>query len=351
MRFLLFVGASNTLAESEIETQISGAIPHQPNVFLLESKSVLLVTELVSRLGCSIKLARELAGVSPELQSIADLIQVKNFSLTSLDDFKSSSILNQEIKNIREKGRFILPKDQFGLSPILIKKHRIDEFFIDQKAETVWQTVWVHDFEHWIKKDRHLPFANAKAGILPPKIARSMVNLVPVEPKGKLLLDPFCGSGRVLVEAAELGYTIAGTDIIQKQVEETKANLSFLGFDAQVEVLDATHLSNKFHDVDAIVTEPFLGKPNLRPDQIKYLVPGLEKLYLGCLKDWLRVLNPGGYIVMVFPVFDTGKHIYKTSSVIDGKLELSYNLLKRDILYSRPNAEVRREIVILQKKH
>ncbi len=350
MRFLLFVGASNTLAESEIETQIPGAILYQPNTFLFESGSVLLATELVSRLGCSIKLARELVGVAPDLQSIADLIQAKNFSITSLDDFKSSPTINQEIKNIREKGRFILPKDQFGLSPILIKKHRIDEFFIDQKAETVWQTIWVHDFEHWIKKDRHLPFANAKAGILPPKIARSMVNLVPLEPKGKLLVDPFCGSGRILVEAAEVGYQIGGADILEEQVHETKANLNIMEFEARLEVLDATHLSNKFHDVDAIVTEPFLGKPNLRPDRIKYLVPGLQKLYLGCLKDWLKALKSGGYIVMVFPVFDTGKHIYKTSGVIDEKLELSYNLLKRGILYSRPNAEVRREIVILQKK-
>jgi hypothetical protein len=60
-------------------------------------------------------------------------------------------------------------------------------------------------------------------------------------------------------------------------------------------------------------------------------------------------LKPGGYVVMVFPSFDDGKHIYKTSGVIDGKLELGYNLLKRDILYSRPNADVRREIVVLQK--
>lgn len=350
MRFLLFVGASNTLAESEIETQIPGARMHQPNIFLFESESVLLATELVSRLGCSIKLAQELSGVAPEIQSITDLIEAKNFSLTSLDDFKSSPTLNQEIKNIREKGRFILPKDQFGLSPILIKKHRIDEFFIDQKTETVWQTAWVHDYEHWIKKDRHLPFANAKAGILPPKIARSMVNLVPLDPQGKLLVDPFCGSGRVLVEAAELGYQIGGADILEKQVRETRANLNLMEFEARLEVLDATHLSDRFHQVDAIVTEPFLGKPNLRPDQISYLVPGLQKLYLGCLKDWLKVLKTDGYIVMVFPLFDTGKHIYKTSSVIDGKLELSYNLLKRDILYSRPNAEVRREIVILQKK-
>ena len=350
MRFILFVGASNTLAESEIEAQVKGAVATRPNIYVFEAENESVAIDLASKLGCSIKLAQELFGVVPSVQSVADLIQSKNFSLTSLDIFKESGRINQEIKDFLGKGRFILPKDQFGLSPVLLKKHKIDEFFVDEKQEEVWKTVWIHDYEHWIKKDRHMPFANAKAGILPPKIARSMVNLVPLDPSGKLLVDPFCGSGRILIEAAELGYEVGGTDILADQVRETKANLDFMGFEAKLEVLDATHLSDKFHDVDAIVTEPFLGKPNLRPDQIRYLVPGLQKLYLGCLKDWLKVLKPGGFLVMVFPSFDDGKHIYKTSGIIDGKLELGYNLLKRDILYSRPNADVRREIVILQKK-
>jgi hypothetical protein len=350
MRFLLFVGASNTLAEFEIETQIKSAKLLQPNVYLIEAPTALSAQTTVSKLGCSIKLAKELVGVAPSSASVADLVTFKNFSVTCLDNFQTSASLNQEIKNLLQKGRFILPKEQFGLSPILIKKHRIDEFFVDQQREEVWQTLWVHDYQHWIKKDRHLPFANAKAGILPPKIARSMVNLLPFEPAGKLLVDPFCGSGRLLVEASELGYRVGGSDILAEQVRETKANLDFLEIEAKLEVLDATHLSDLFHEVDAIVTEPFLGKPNLRPDQIRYLIPGLQKLYLGCLKDWLKVLKSDGYVVMVFPSFDTGKHLYKTSTVIDGKLELSYNLLKRGIMYSRPNAEVRREIVILQKK-
>lgn len=350
MRFLLFVGASNTLAEFEVMAQIKGARLLEPNIYLLDAPDEAQAQASVSRLGCSLKLAKELVGVAPVSASIADLIQSKNFSITSLDSFSASAGLNQEIKNLLGKGRFVLPKERFGLSPVILRKHRLDEFFVDHQREVVWQTIWVHQYEHWIKKDRHLPFANAKAGILPPKIARSMINLLPLDPADKLLVDPFCGSGRVLVEAAELGYQVGGTDILAEQVRETKANLDFLGIKARLEVLDATHLSDRFQEVDAIVTEPFLGKPHLRPDQIKYLIPGLQKLYLGCLKDWLKVLKPAGYVVMVFPSFDTGRQIYKTSNVIDGKLELSYNLLKRGILYSRPNANVRREIVILQKK-
>ena len=350
MQFLLFVGANNTLAAEEIAVQIKEATQVFPNIYHFSSDSHDMARTTALRLGSSVKLASLVEGVSPDAQSIAGIIKEKTFSLNILGEITSLLKLHQEVKDILGWGRFIVPKDYFGLTPVLNKKHKIDEFFLDPKKDQVWKTIWVHNFTHWITKDRHMPHVDPKAGMLPPKIARSMINLVPLTGEGHALLDPFCGSGRVLVEAAELGYSIGGSDIIAKQVSDTLENLQSLKFSGQIEVLDATHLSTKFSNVDAIVTEPFLGKTNFRPDEIRYMVPGLEKLYLGCLKDWLKVLKPGGFVVMVFPWFSDGKKVYKTSEIIDGKLELSYNHLKRGIFYSRPEADVKREIVILQKK-
>ena len=186
--------------------------------------------------------------------------------------------------------------------------------------------------------------------MLPPKIARSMVNLVPGDPSGKLLIDPFCGSGRILVEAAQLGYKVVGTDLILSQVEAAQANLKFLDLPGEIFVHDATHLSEKFTNIDCIVTEPFMGKPNLRPDQVDYAVRGLGKLYLGCLKDWYKALKPGGFIVMVFPILTGLKREYSTSSVIDAVKNIGYNQLTR-VTYARPEARVRREIIVLQKNN
>jgi tRNA G10 N-methylase Trm11 len=350
MQFLLFVGANNTLAAEEVAVQIKEATQEYPNVYLFSAGTIDEAKSLARRLGSSIKLAVLMEKVSPDEKSIASAIKEKTFSVSLLGKTGPMGKFHQEIKDLKGKGRFILPKDSFGLSPIINKKHKVDEFFINIEKLQVWTTIWVHNFAHWIKKDRHMPRIDPRAGMLPPKIARSMVNLVPFSGEGKTLLDPFCGSGRVLVEAAELGYTIAGADIISKQVSDTEENLRSMNFSGLLEVLDATHLSTKFSNIDAIVTEPFLGKSKFRPDEVRYMVPGLGKLYLGCLKDWLKVLKPGGFVVMVFPWFSDGKKVYKTSEIIDGKLKLSYNPLKRGIFYSRPDADVKREIVILQKK-
>lgn len=350
MQFLLFVGANNTLAAEEVTVQIQEATQIIPNIYRFEMEGVSEAICLAERLGSSIKLAVLIDGVKPNVKSIAKEITAKNFSVSILGTKENTSKFQQEIKDFLNRGRFVIAKDEFGLSPVINKKHKIDEFFLDRENGQVWKTIWVHNFQHWIKKDRHMPHIDPKAGMLPPKIARSMVNLVPLNPKGKTLVDPFCGSGRVLVEAAEVGYQIGGVDIIADQAQDTRDNLSSMKFSGQIEVLDATHLSTKFSGIDAIVTEPFLGKSKFRPDEIRYLVPGLEKLYLGCLKDWLKVLKPGGFVVMVFPWFNDGKKVYKTSEIIDGKLNLSYNPLKRGIFYSRPDADIKREIIVLQKK-
>lgn len=353
MDFLLFTGAGNTLALSELEARIGSVSQVYPSIYKFSHESLESAIQVTSILGSSIKLAQKQSADATNLETLIPLLTHKNFSITILGQNNSQAFLNQKVKDMRDGGRFILAEDPFGLSPIILSKHKVNEFFISEQEGDVWQTVWIHNFKHWIKKDRFMPFSNAKAGILPPKIARSMVNLAPDSAwgKGKLLVDPFCGSGRVLVEASELGFKVAGSDILQSQCQETKKNLEYLGIDGDISLLDATHLSQKYRNqIDLIVTEPFLGKPKPRPDRIKYIVPGLEKLYLGCLKDWYSCLKSGGIIVMVFPSFNDGKKDYKTSNIIDEKLKLSYNQLNHNLFYSRPNAEVRREIVVLQKK-
>jgi len=348
MRFILFVGTGNTLAGPEISVRIPGSIQISDFLFGFDFLDKDEAIKLVSSLGSSLKLAEELDTSDIGVKNLASLISQKEFSITNLNKFSSSSELCEAVKEILGKVRFVLPKNEFGLSPVIISKNKIDELFVDAENKKVYRTVWVHDFEHWIKKDRGMPFVNPKAGMLPPKIARSMVNLVPGSTQGKFLVDPFCGSGRILVEAAELGYKVAGLDTSASQVSDTQANLKHLSLSGEVVVYDATHLSQKYSDIDCIVTEPFLGKPNLRPDQVDYAVKGLEKLYLGCLKDWHKALKNGGYIVMVFPILTGARKEYSTGRVIDSVKNLGYNLLARTT-YSRPEAGIRREIITLQK--
>ena len=61
-----------------------------------------------------------------------------------------------------------------------------------------------------------------------PKFARFMVNSLSLKP-GAAVLDPFCGTGGILIEAAKLGYRITGNDISLKMFKGVKLNLKYMG--------------------------------------------------------------------------------------------------------------------------
>jgi len=225
---------------------------------------------------------------------------------------------------------------------------------IEVRTKSNKKLIWRHQAKAWYRRDRLKPFADSKKGLLPPKVARMMVNLSLGKDytPNQVLLDPFCGSGNILMEAGILKLKLIGVDVNAQQLEGTRKNLTWLGINNfELFKLDATQVSKHLNTkVDYIVTEPFMGKPNLRPDRIKYVTRGLHKLYLGSLKNWLSILAPGGSVCMVLPVMNDGKKTYQLSKVIDDKSLVGYNIQTRGLIYSRPQSRLKREIVVLKKK-
>src|SRR5439155_3174172 len=114
---------------------------------------------------------------------------------------------------------------------------------------------------------------------------------------------------------------------------------------------DAVHMSENMDGalVDAIVTEPYMGKTSVgaresrvTSDEIKNTIKGLEKLYIGCLRDWNRILKPQGVVVMALPMYVVGEKSYFVKKVIDMCETLGYTIIAGPIEYSRPQAVVKR---------
>ncbi|MBE2899654.1 TIGR01177 family methyltransferase [Methanothermobacter thermautotrophicus] len=95
-------------------------------------------------------------------------------------------------------------------------------------------------------------------GSMSPKLARCMVNLSGVK-AGDRLLDPFCGTGGILIEAGLMGVRVMGADIDWRMVEGTRENLQHYGItDFEVIRSDARDLRLD-EKVNAIVTDPPYG--------------------------------------------------------------------------------------------
>ncbi len=92
---------------------------------------------------------------------------------------------------------------------------------------------------------------------LQPKLARCMVNLTSPR-NGDLVLDPFCGTGTTLMEAALMGYETVGFDVLKKMINGSRVNLNYFG-SRRFHLLLASALHFPFRRVQRIATDPPYG--------------------------------------------------------------------------------------------
>lgn len=91
-----------------------------------------------------------------------------------------------------------------------------------------------------------------------PRLARAMVNLSGAR-LGSRFLDPFCGSGGILIEAGLIGCDTTGMDIDLQMVKGSKTNLKALAPNSfDVIAGDARH--PPMMEVDAVATDPPYGR-------------------------------------------------------------------------------------------
>ena len=106
------------------------------------------------------------------------------------------------------------------------------------------------------RRPRRRPFFHPTA--MPAKLARVMVNLA--QPRmGDLVLDPFCGTGGMLVEAGLIGCRVLGFDAKPHMLRGGLKNLLHYGINLEgVAIADARY--PPVAKVDCIVTDPPYGR-------------------------------------------------------------------------------------------
>ncbi len=100
------------------------------------------------------------------------------------------------------------------------------------------------------------PFFHPTA--MPPKLARCMVNFA--QPKrGDLVLDPFCGTASMLVEAGLIGCRVLGLDAQLNMVKGSLQNLMHFGVEPEgLVVADARQVP--VGEIGCVVTDPPYGR-------------------------------------------------------------------------------------------
>ncbi|MDH4215033.1 MAG: DNA methyltransferase [Candidatus Thorarchaeota archaeon] len=213
------------------------------------------------------------------------------------------------------------------------------------------RTLVVYDSALQQYRDESRPYISSKISTSP-KICRTLLTLAGARP-GDTILDPFCGTGTILMEAAMLGMKVIGIDIDGNQVQGTRSNLIWFGKDlgqqVDFEIIrgDARDLSNLVNrQVDAVAFEPSLGpiysgKPEW--EDAENNIRDLTELYREVLKHIGQILRPDGRVAMTIPVIVTkdGPISVDIREMIKGTGLGFFKLLPAGIIKSRSEGDKR----------
>lgn len=365
--YYFFLGNTPALSRLELEALLPIDSPLTSVVPSVLATPTLPNPEfLTHRLGGIRKLATEYSraprqDVLAHLKTAFSALPNKNVAVTDYAGMNlTKSDLHQLKSELTRPIRFV-SLDTHEHELILLSHQHVAELNLlpDGADVIIALTTWIFDAESWIQRDRRKPYRDIHRGMLPPKLARILVNLA-TRGEAPSLYDPFCGTGTVLSEAALVGIpTLYGSDTNPDAIAGTRANLAWVQSSlplpspapALLELADATH--PPFTQVDAIATEPYMGplldERNPLPfDKIKDIARGLDKLYRGAAKAWLPLLPPSGRVVITLPSFAVYGRVVPTISV-DTLVSLGYNYIS-SVAYGKPGATVIRNITILEKK-
>lgn len=295
------------------------------------------------------------------------------FEISAREVQKTGLILKSKLKGGSGSLRLV-PNQEAALSTATahhnklgLADNKVELLIIKGRKETIIaESVGTQNITALAARDQGRPRRDAFVGMLPPKLAQMMINLAvgPNAATPQRILDPFCGTGVLLQEAALMGNAVYGTDLAEKMIRYSRDNLNWLQ--------DTYHLTVDWYlhegdamttqwqtPIDAVASEAYLGQPFSAPPSPAKLteVRGNCNHIIGnFLSNLSKQLKPGTPVVLAVPAWKDKEgnftHLPLTTKVGDFGFErMTLQTAEADrLLYSRPDQVVGRELLLLIKK-
>lgn len=381
-KFWFILGNFPLISASEITTLYDGAkAVYEPPVFCLELDNF-DPNSAIERLGGTIKIGHEVdRGLSEEdlLATIAGELQGKSpgkliFGISLYSENKRYGAakvgelgknLKAELKKQGYPVRHVFNREAV-LSSVSVSKNGLDkkgiEFLLTENngKYNLAKTLCVQPFEEWGARDFGRPKRDDLSGMLPPKLARMMINLSGAD-LDVALLDPFCGSGTIIGEAMAMGYkNLFASDISERAISDTKDNLEWLAKKNNLREISANvflssvgeiekHLEK--NSIDVIITEPYLGAPLKGREGEEFLnkqISELKQIYLQAFSAFENILKKDATIIFIIPRFKFQNRWLRVECVNEikklGFTPKPFFQNNEFLVYARPDQKVGREI-------
>ena len=394
MKYVAIAGRQPLISLAEIQALYDKAarlVGKKLVFFEVEDTGSVEVVPNINRLGGSLKLGRFFDTDFSKLAKFLATAHPEGKITLGISDFskqKKSGLAKQksmELKrNLARVGRSVrvITSNEPEISSATAHHNQLGEkagcfeiFLIDHE---IYLSLGTQNITAYTERDQARPARDAKVGMLPPKLAQILINLCGKLPEGARVLDPFCGTGVVLQEAAIMGYVPYGTDLNERMVEYSKKNLSWLFNERNqkrfkilpdlilkkdqileaISVGDATNFTWE-GEIDAVAFEGYLGAPMSKPPvDIKFKTEKAKcrEIAIGFLKNITPQIKSGTPVVIALPAWLRENGKYAGLNILDEIQEMGYNfekfqdLSQSDLLYYREGQIVAREIIVIRKR-
>lgn len=318
-------------------------------------------------------------------------ISAYNFKINYREIQKVGIILKQSLKKHNVSMRLI-PNSENALSSATshhnklgLSQNKIELIIIktNDGKTIIASSTGSQNITAYANRDQARPKRDAFVGMLPPKLAQIMINLaignikskslnsdpksIPpkdgIPPKAVVVLDPFCGTGVILQEAAIMGYSVYGTDLSEKMIRYSRDNLNWLidthykQFEWYLHEGDA--MTTKWRQpINAVVCESYLGQPFSAPPspaKLSEVVDNCNYIITEFLRNLRDQIEPGTPICIAVPAWRNKDGSFTHLPIIDTVARFGYkpheflNVSKNDLIYYRPDQVVARELLVLIK--
>jgi tRNA G10 N-methylase Trm11 len=106
--------------------------------------------------------------------------------------------------------------------------------------------------------------------------AKALVNIAGYEDRTKRLVDPCCGVGTVLLEAAIAGYDIKGWEINRKIAENARENLKHFDYEVEVTTGDINNIIENFDT--SIIDLPYGNFSLMSHDELVLIIQNAKRI-------------------------------------------------------------------------
>jgi len=383
-KYFFSLGTNESLSLAELQSLFpNNSWQKYDSVAISDFEEEIIPKDLIARLGGTIKIGEIIKEVNlANRHALSDSVKKIIISLAKEnyisgkynfgfsfynkkipgDFFKLGLAIKKELKNLNISSRMVTSRESI-LSSVVVEQNKLvsggtEICFISTKNKIlIGQTLAVQPFKELSKRDFGRPNRDDFSGMIPPKLAQIMINLARSNDKkfyDKLFLDPFCGSGTIIMEAYLMGFkNIIGSDLSDKAVNDSQKNMEWIidlkkknisDINMTIFQSDVLKIEDRLKEnsISYIVCEPYLGPARGFQDFSKIVVD-LNRFYSEALFIFERLLKHDGRIVMIWPHFRTTKEAWKVKPEI-GKLKmLSIGV------YGRSEQKVWREIIVLKK--